>query len=626
MKKTLFLVGLLGIGYASAQQIQDTKSLMTGAKLTSRIGINTNVPVATLEIAKVNSPYPNQVEGFMLPHLTQTERNNMKKEELTNGLQIFNIDKNCIEWWNGATWQCTDGSLQDKHGDAASFIEMAYYPESGEGTQTFYKNNCPAGQQPKEGISFTGRGQGRGVAAQRQTAIDKAKESAYRNFLRLGQDNANVHGLCEPAPAVPQVDPIVIADTQLQIGNTKFWFSSIRDNDYLDAGGNLIMPTTPASWLDQTPTGDGVADDKTIDMQGIIPMINEQKDNHLEVAIPILTGPSTSLNLPGFTSYLEVPAEYTEDGKKGIIVFTWEPTTLTPTTKYFMANLYAKAGTHDIKLKKLDMAKGLGSDQMGLSLGIIKYPKNASDNDPSTWQGEINVRLISGVPDRRFNMETTIERDTQKRHQFLYVPTIGADGNIWLGNNLGANYANIHSEVFNPAQQAKATNDKNAYGSLFQWGRAGDGHELMDWENNKPLFTQEPYNWYSDKSLTLTQFNENCPTGFHTPSRSEFENLSTAANAYSTNIKIPGFRVGGLRVPLTGYRHLNNGSFLEHQNGYSDLWSSTPNEVNSFGRQLLAYYFSGHPALSQYIHTYTLVAGGAHRSYGIAIRCMKDAL
>lgn len=621
MKKTLFFVGLLGAIYANAQQIQNTRSIMTTEKLNGRLGVNTNVPVATLEIAKVNSPYPNQVEGFMLPHLTQTERNNMKKEELTNGLQIFNIDKNCIDWWNGSTWQCTDGSLQDKHGDAASFIETAYYPEAGESTQIFYKNNCPAGQQPKEGISFTGRGQGRGVAAQRQTAIDKAKESAYRNFLRLGQDNANLHGLCEPAPAVPQVDPIVIADTQLQIGNTKFWFSSIGDNDYLDAGGNLIMPTTPASWQDQAPAGDGVKEAKAIEVQGIIPMINEQRDNYLEVAVPILVGPSTTLNLPGFTSYLEVPSEYTQDGKRGIIVFTWEPTTLNTTTKYFMANIYAKAGTNDIKLKQLDMAKGLGSDLMGLSLGTIRYPKNASDNDPATWQGEINIRLISGIPDRRFNMETTIERDTQKRHQFLYVPAIGPDGNIWLSNNLGANYANIHSPVFSPAQQAKTFNDKNAYGSLFQWGRAGDGHELMDWENNKPVFTQEPFNWLSDKSGTLTQFNENCPQGFHTPTFSEFTTLSNSVNAYTLNMKEVGFRVGGLRAPLMGFRMPHHGSTLDKQGIYSYFWSSTPTLIPiiywKYDDYQSAAYFGNTLLAAEYGHK-------SLRGHGLAIRCLKD--
>ena len=33
---------------------------------------------------------------------------------------------------------------------------------------------------------------------------------------------------------------------------------------------------------------------------------------------------------------------------------------------------------------------------------------------------------------------------------------------------------------FNPAQQATAYNDHHAYGSLFQWGRYADGHELMN--------------------------------------------------------------------------------------------------------------------------------------------------
>lgn len=48
-----------------------------------------------------------------------------------------------------------------------------------------------------------------------------------------------------------------------------------------------------------------------------------------------------------------------------------------------------------------------------------------------------------------------------------YITVLGADGNIWLDRNLGA------------TQVATAFNDYRAYGSLFQWGRGADGHQLI---------------------------------------------------------------------------------------------------------------------------------------------------
>ena len=39
----------------------------------------------------------------------------------------------------------------------------------------------------------------------------------------------------------------------------------------------------------------------------------------------------------------------------------------------------------------------------------------------------------------------------------------------------------MNSSAYNPSQQATARNDYKAYGSLFQWGRKADGHELFDW-------------------------------------------------------------------------------------------------------------------------------------------------
>ena len=90
-------------------------------------------------------------------------------------------------------------------------------------------------------------------------------------------------------------------------------------------------------------------------------------------------------------------------------------------------------------------------------------------------KGSVNLDVIGGIPDRNF---------ADANHKFIYLPVTAADGNVWLNNNLGANYANVNHASFNPTQQATAYNDHHAYGSIFQWGRYSDGHELINYSSS----------------------------------------------------------------------------------------------------------------------------------------------
>ena len=48
---------------------------------------------------------------------------------------------------------------------------------------------------------------------------------------------------------------------------------------------------------------------------------------------------------------------------------------------------------------------------------------------------------------------------------------------------MGADYTNLDSPVFDPGQQATIHGDHHAFGSLFQFGRPADGHELVNYTN-----------------------------------------------------------------------------------------------------------------------------------------------
>ncbi len=93
---------------------------------------------------------------------------------------------------------------------------------------------------------------------------------------------------------------------------------------------------------------------------------------------------------------------------------------------------------------------------------------------------------MTGIPDREFG---------DGAHDFLYLPVVAEDGNTWLNNNLGADYSNVNHASFNPTQQATAFDDHLAYGSLYQWGRFSDGHELITW-TSATRYTSKRYNIY----------------------------------------------------------------------------------------------------------------------------------
>ena len=106
MKRTLILLGALSIGTAYSQS--------------HKVGINTDNPRASLEVSKAAGIAATEVQGLLLPQLTQAERNGMNQSQFVQGLQIYNTDKKCVDIWTGSHWQCIDGTKQDNQGDTPS--------------------------------------------------------------------------------------------------------------------------------------------------------------------------------------------------------------------------------------------------------------------------------------------------------------------------------------------------------------------------------------------------------------------------------------------------------------------------------------------------------------------------
>jgi uncharacterized protein (TIGR02145 family) len=233
-------------------------------------------------------------------------------------------------------------------------------------------------------------------------------------------------------------------------------------------------------------------------------------------------------------------------------------------------------------------------------------------------------------------------------HNFLYVPvTNPITGRTWLNHNLGAEYADTNSRFFRSARRFQGWgNDHYAYGSLFQWGRKADGHELIRWTGRGVYGTgvygttttrsknptdakfikvapatkdwrgaqdQDDSLWANDSST-----NNVCPVGYKLPTPGEWDveidSWNTVKkllnNTHSTSKK---YMYGTLRksliLPMSGVRDGVNGGVyrVDSQGNY---WSASVSGLNArnitFG-----------PSTS-------VTWGNSTRARGYAVRCIKD--
>jgi uncharacterized protein (TIGR02145 family) len=190
------------------------------------------------------------------------------------------------------------------------------------------------------------------------------------------------------------------------------------------------------------------------------------------------------------------------------------------------------------------------------------------------------------------------------------VVTNPTTGKTWMDRNLGA------------SRVATSSTDAQAYGDLYQWGRAADGHQIRTSGTTSTLsstdvpghanFILASSDWRSPQNSNLWQgetgTNNPCPSGFRIPTEAE---LTAEINTW-TELSGVGAFGSLLKLPLAGLRINNTGS-IDSVDSWGDYWSSdTPMSGNARTLYFRAWYTNG------------LLWNNFARARGQSVRCIKD--
>ncbi|MFU2093704.1 FISUMP domain-containing protein [Ornithobacterium rhinotracheale] len=573
MKKRFYLLGmLLSGGVALAQQDAE-----------GRVGINTSNPVASLDISRneallKDAETQKQAQGVSFPNFSTEERS--KFENVAVGTMIFNTDKQCLEMYFGlkggrAHWDCIPNAT------SAQSQNVAIVPAGFEGVYV-------------AGVPFTD--------------ANKVKFELQNNgFSPISNVNF------ASAVSISNKGGVSVSSGQ-------------NSNVSLQAGGKTTLSYT----LTGTPQeGALVANFNhlglTADQQTQVGLGSASVANKDNYTVSLYYQPTNTV----------VPGKINNGAEKVTIKI--------PYTN-------GKGSYNAVNINNIRTAPGQGGDVNDLSLSIpagnfgvkgeltatikvegdgeylVKQMAPGESYDIATFPIDMNgthynvvLKGIGGIPDRCFG-KTTLEcvgyGANVKEHEFIYVPIEGPDGRTWLNNNLGADYANVNSPHFNPTQQATSKTDYKAYGSMFQWGREANGHELVDWTSSTSgRVVHSNLSWSRDMSSSLTTYHDPCPQGYHTPTEQELRNLhktivgKSLSGANSSNSD-KMWKERKLNLPAAGYRYYTSGSQFRYTGGNGSYWSSTQYGSNSAWE--LRFYSS-----DSYMND-------IYRSFGQPVRCLKD--
>ncbi len=256
---------------------------------------------------------------------------------------------------------------------------------------------------------------------------------------------------------------------------------------------------------------------------------------------------------------------------------------------------------------------GAGEYQEGTQVNI-----DATSNEGwefNNWTGDTDYVADPASPNTTVSMpseDVSITASFEEEYTDTEVVEVfnPATGKVWMDRNLGASRA------------ATSSTDAEAYGDLYQWGRAADGHQKRNSGTTSILSSHDTPghgdfilalysysgDWRSPQNNYLWQgingTNNPCPPGYRLPTHME---LAAERWSWSSNDAAGAF-ASPLKWPLAGYRNPNDGSL-------SDVGSS-------------GYYWSSgvywDQSRSLIFRSTSASMGFGNRANGASVRCIKD--
>ncbi len=547
----------------------------------SQIGVGTTTPdgSSVLDVSSTD-------KGVLFPRMTTVQRDAVVNP--AKGLTIYNLDEDCLQINSGspssADWSCVGGSSSvtivndcDINGFEGAYVNGIALTAPNKFSVTISNNSFNSST-----IGFT-----------------------TGDLVLSGISGLSVNSV-SPASATivsggSQVVEYTLTGTPSSVGTltgvwTKLGLNCTKTVNVVVVNGDATF-TLPQTAI-VLSTNDGTP---LVDIQGVV----DNASNQLTVTIPYTSGVGTYNAYSGI--YTPNTAGTAEGGDANSFRLTYPSGT------------FSASGSITATIE----VDGDGSFNAQKQLFGIQETITALDFQVNgNSKGNVNLDVIGGIPDRHFADAT---------HKFIYLPVTAADGNTWLNNNLGANYSNMNHVQFSLTQQATAHDDHHAYGSLFQWGRYSDGHELINYTNSTTgtgvngitsinatsdtpgnnLFitaASSPSDWRAPQNNNLWQgesgINNPCPQGYRLPTVVEMnalvsaESITNYTTAASSSL---AFSASGFRNGSSGA--VGNGGSL----GY--YWTSSVNGTNARYRD-----FGGSSTITDSVN----------RAFGFGVRCLKD--